>query len=243
MKTEIRFNREWLGALGADGFVRLAAAVQRRAHARARDFRQRYDAGAADRAPRAPLSAGPGLRLGGPRGGRRARRDRPALQPQRRPRHHARGRPRAAGRHDDAAARGHRRRREDVEEPRQLRRRDRAARRDVRQAHEHLRRAHVALLLLLTDFGPEQIEARRRSRAIPWGRSSPWPAASCPISTILRPAMPPRPNGGGSTRRGGAGRDAASYAPVGGHRPQTFSSARAWRRRRAKPSASCEPGP
>ena len=43
-------------------------------------------------------------------------------------------RPRAAGRDDHAAARGARRRREDVEEPRQLRGRHRAARRDVRKA-------------------------------------------------------------------------------------------------------------
>ena len=61
-------------------------------------------------------------------GRRRARRHRPAVQPERRARHHAGLRSRAADRDDDAAARGARRRREDVEEPRQLRRRHRSRR-------------------------------------------------------------------------------------------------------------------
>ena len=102
-------------------------------HPAGRDLQRRAHAGAARLPPalrrrpahlraRVPLPAGPGLRLGRPEGGRRAGRHRPALQPERRPRHHAGLRPRAAGRADDAAARGHGRRREDVEEPRQLRR-------------------------------------------------------------------------------------------------------------------------
>ena len=49
-------------------------------------------------------------------------RHRSALQPECRPRHHARLRPRGADRDDDAAARGTGRRREDVEEPGELRR-------------------------------------------------------------------------------------------------------------------------
>ena len=54
--------------------------------------------------------------------------------------------PGAAVRADDAAARGARRRREDVEVEGQLHRHRRAARRHVRQDHVDLRRAHVALL-------------------------------------------------------------------------------------------------
>ncbi len=44
-KTEIRFNREWLGALGSDGFVRLAATYNVARMLERRDFRQRFDAG------------------------------------------------------------------------------------------------------------------------------------------------------------------------------------------------------
>ncbi len=56
------------------------------------------------------------------------------------PRSAARRRSAAAGRLSHAAARGARRRAENVEEPRQLRRRERAAGGDVRQADEHQRR-------------------------------------------------------------------------------------------------------
>jgi tyrosyl-tRNA synthetase len=44
-KTETRFNREWLGALGSDGVVRLAATYNVARMLERRDFRQRYDAG------------------------------------------------------------------------------------------------------------------------------------------------------------------------------------------------------
>jgi tyrosyl-tRNA synthetase len=44
-KTEIRFNREWLGALGSDGLIRLAATYNVARMLERRDFRQRYDAG------------------------------------------------------------------------------------------------------------------------------------------------------------------------------------------------------
>ncbi|MGE0452973.1 MAG: tyrosine--tRNA ligase [Vicinamibacteria bacterium] len=43
--TEIRFNREWLGALDSDGWVRLAATYNVARMLERRDFRQRYDAG------------------------------------------------------------------------------------------------------------------------------------------------------------------------------------------------------
>ena len=132
VKTETRFNREWLGALAADDVVRLAATYNVARMLERREFRQRFDAGQ-------PISlheflypwrqAYDSVAL---ESGRRARRDGPALQPQRRARHHARLRPGAAGRDDDAAARGHGRRREDVEEPRQLHRGGGERGRDVR---------------------------------------------------------------------------------------------------------------
>jgi len=45
VKTEIRFNREWLAALGSEGFIRLAATYNVARMLERRDFRQRYDAG------------------------------------------------------------------------------------------------------------------------------------------------------------------------------------------------------
>jgi tyrosyl-tRNA synthetase len=44
-KTEVRFNREWLGELGSDGLVRLAATYNVARMLERRDFRQRYEAG------------------------------------------------------------------------------------------------------------------------------------------------------------------------------------------------------
>jgi tyrosyl-tRNA synthetase len=44
-KTEIRFNSEWLGALGSEGFVRLAATYNVARMLERRDFRQRYESG------------------------------------------------------------------------------------------------------------------------------------------------------------------------------------------------------
>jgi tyrosyl-tRNA synthetase len=44
-KTEIRFNREWLGALGSDGFVRLAATYNVARMLERREFKQRFEAG------------------------------------------------------------------------------------------------------------------------------------------------------------------------------------------------------
>jgi len=45
VKAEIRFNREWLGALGSDGFVRLAATYNVARMLERRDFKQRYESG------------------------------------------------------------------------------------------------------------------------------------------------------------------------------------------------------
>jgi len=44
-KTEVRFNSEWLGALGSEGFVRLAATYNVARMLERRDFRQRYETG------------------------------------------------------------------------------------------------------------------------------------------------------------------------------------------------------
>jgi tyrosyl-tRNA synthetase len=45
VKTEVRFNSEWLGALGSEGFIRLAATYNVARMLERREFRQRYDAG------------------------------------------------------------------------------------------------------------------------------------------------------------------------------------------------------
>jgi tyrosyl-tRNA synthetase len=45
VKTEVRFNREWLEALGSEGFVRLAATYSVARMLERRDFRQRFDSG------------------------------------------------------------------------------------------------------------------------------------------------------------------------------------------------------
>jgi tyrosyl-tRNA synthetase len=45
VKTEVRFNSEWLGALGSEGFVRLAATYNVARMLERREFRQRYEAG------------------------------------------------------------------------------------------------------------------------------------------------------------------------------------------------------
>jgi tyrosyl-tRNA synthetase len=44
-RTETRFNREWLAALGSDGLVRLAATYNVARMLERREFRQRYEAG------------------------------------------------------------------------------------------------------------------------------------------------------------------------------------------------------
>ncbi|MFQ5767106.1 MAG: tyrosine--tRNA ligase [Acidobacteriota bacterium] len=44
-RTEVRFNSEWLGRLGAEGLIRLAARYNVARMLERRDFRQRYEAG------------------------------------------------------------------------------------------------------------------------------------------------------------------------------------------------------
>jgi tyrosyl-tRNA synthetase len=45
MRTEVRFNSEWLGALGSEGFIRLAATYNVARMLERREFRQRFEAG------------------------------------------------------------------------------------------------------------------------------------------------------------------------------------------------------
>ena len=45
VKTEVRFNSEWLGAMGSEGFIRLAATYNVARMLERREFRQRFDAG------------------------------------------------------------------------------------------------------------------------------------------------------------------------------------------------------
>ena len=65
-KTEVRFNREWLGALGSEGFVRLAGTYNVARMLERRDFRQRFEAGQPISIHEFLYSAGAGLRLGVP---------------------------------------------------------------------------------------------------------------------------------------------------------------------------------
>jgi tyrosyl-tRNA synthetase len=46
-RTEVRFNNEWLGRLGAEGFIRLAATYNVARMLERREFRQRFEAGQA----------------------------------------------------------------------------------------------------------------------------------------------------------------------------------------------------
>ena len=45
VRTEIRFNREWLGALGSDGLIRLAARYNVARMLERREFKERFEAG------------------------------------------------------------------------------------------------------------------------------------------------------------------------------------------------------
>ena len=72
VKTEIRFNSEWLEALGVEGFIRLAAKYNVARMLERKDFKTRYASWRPDLDPRVPVPAGPGLRLGVPEGGRGA---------------------------------------------------------------------------------------------------------------------------------------------------------------------------
>ncbi len=107
--------------------VRARAPSDRGPAARARRLPPALGRGRADLAARAALSRAAGLRLGGDRGRRRARRHRPDLQPAHGALDTAGLRAAAADRPHDAAPHRHRRRPEDVEVARQPHRRDRGS--------------------------------------------------------------------------------------------------------------------
>ena len=225
-------RRSRLGRARAPGVAR-----DRRPHPGARRLPEALESAAADRAARAPLSAGPGLRLGGAQGRRRARRHRPALQPPRGPGPHARREPRAPGRHDAASAGGHRRRGEDVQVARQRDRRPGSAGRDVRQDHVDPRRAAVELVRAPDrragrgDRGPAA--ARRGRRGEPARHQG---GARAPHHRRL-----PRRRGRGP-RRGGLPPGLLPGRGAGGRRdPRASGGKRARRRRRSSRSASRRP--
>ena len=166
-KTEVRFNSEWLEPLGSVGWVKLAAKYNVAQMLERREFKKRYESGKPIAVheflyPLAQAYDSVVLQADVELGGTdqlfnlNVGRD---IMP--------RLRPRAADRDDDAAARGAGRRREDVEEPRQLRRGHRGAGGDVRQADVDLGRADVEVLHAAD--GP----AGRRNRGASGGRRRP----------------------------------------------------------------------
>ena len=181
---------------------------------RRNDFAERMGARPAGLGARAALPADAGLRLGHGRGGRRAGRHRPALQPDARA---ATSRP-AYGQppqvvHDDADPPGHRRRRRSMSKSlRQPHRRRRAPEEQFGKHHEHPRRRAGRVLPAArspAEPPPVRPPGRRRSAAwAPGGRSLPRPGR----------------------RRAGRGRTStASYAIT---RPRTTSP-----RSRSRPAA------
>ena len=84
-RLEVRRNSEWLAAMGIDGVLRLAARATVAEMLGRNDFAQRYEAGKADLAARAAVSAPAGLGLGDGRGRCGARRHRSAVQQPGRP--------------------------------------------------------------------------------------------------------------------------------------------------------------
>ena len=103
VRTVVELNSRWLGALTSEEWIRLTARYNVAQMLERRDFRQRYEKGQPIRDPRVPLPACAGVRFSPPEGGRGAGRHRPAVQPERRTRHHAVVWPRAAGGDDHTA--------------------------------------------------------------------------------------------------------------------------------------------
>ena len=180
-RTEVRFNSEWLRMEPEELLGLLAQTTVARLLERD-DFQKRLAAGRADRGARAALPAAAGLRLGRGRGRRRAGGDRPEVQPALRPRRPGRLRPEAAVDPDDADPGRHRRRAEDEQVARQLRRRHRGAGGDVRQADEHPRRGDGRVL------PPAARRARCRRAPPERGQAGARGRGSSSASTARRPA-------------------------------------------------------
>ena len=178
--------------------------LQRRADARAAGLPPPLRRRPADLDPRVPVPAGAGLRLGPPAGRRRAGRHGPALQPERRPGHHAGLGPRGPGRHDDSAAGRPRRRGEDVEDGGQLRRHRGASERDVRQAHVDVRHPDVGVPQAADrppaggDRRPRRAHGRRARRIPSRSRSSSRRGSSRTFTRPARPAARRTPSSGSS---------------------------------------------
>ncbi len=145
-KTEVRFNSEWLGKLGFEGFIRLAAKFTVSQMLEREDFHKRFE----EEKPIAmhellyPIAQGydsvaleADVELGG------TDQKFNLLMGRELQRHY--GQPPQIVLTTPLLG-GHRRRAEDVEVVRQLHRHHRSAAGDVRQGHVHLRRADVALL-------------------------------------------------------------------------------------------------
>ncbi len=122
-RVTLRYNSEWLSKLHLRRRVQAALAADRRADARAQRLQAALRGRRADRAARVRLPGGGRVRLGRDERRRRARRLGPALQPADQPAVPDPGRPGAGDLHHRPAARGHRRREEDVQVPRQPHRR------------------------------------------------------------------------------------------------------------------------
>ncbi len=215
VKTEVRFNSEWLGALGSEGMIRLAATYNVARMLERADFRQRYDAGqpisiheflyplaqAYDSvALKADVELGGTDQLFNLNVGRDIM---PAygLEPQ-----VVLTTPLLEGTDGVEKMSKSLGNYIGVTEP---------PRRDVREADEHLRRAHVALLhaphrpLARRDRG-----ARRRPPG-PWPRRWPSGGGSSATSTAARRRRRRRPSGGACTR---SARPRASCASCGWRR-------------------------
>ena len=187
---EVRRNSEWLEPMDMEGDPRAHGLRTRwRGCSSATTSRSATQAGQADLDHGVPVPAAPGVRLGGRRGRRRARGHRPDVQPARGPRAPARPRAGAAGRADDAAPRGARRRPEDEPVARQLRRDHRAARRAVRQADVDPRRldrevpAACARRLRPTRRSTRSRPAWPTARSTRTSRSAGWRARSSTCTT------------------------------------------------------------
>ena len=126
--TEIRYNSEWSDPLGARGMIQLAARYTVARMMERDDFTKRFKAGTPISVHEFLYPLMQGYDSVALKSRPRARRHRPEVQPAGRPRAAGGVRAGAAVHPDDAAARGPRRRREDVQVQGQLHRHHRAGR-------------------------------------------------------------------------------------------------------------------
>ncbi len=182
-RTEVRLQRRVALEALVRGRRPARAHDHRRADPRARRLREADGGAAADLGLGAPVPADAGVRLGRDRGGRRARRHRPALQPARRPRGDGALRPRAAGRPHDAAPRLVGRREDEL-----------VASATTSRSRRRPRRCSGARCGSRTRSSREWWTARRGAgvagRRTRWSRSSRSRAGSWSARTARRPRAP-----------------------------------------------------